>query len=137
MMSPGNSVRTGRAASVVVALSMLAMVGSARAQNAAGVAAGQSLYPAKCGGCHSLDANRIGPAHCGVVGRKPGSAPGYAYSTAVKKLGGVWTPATLDRWLQNPQAVAPGAKMYLMVGDAVQRRQIIAYLAANSPPRRS
>jgi len=94
---------------------------------------GQALYQAKCGGCHSLDANRIGPAHRGVVGRKVASAPGYAYSPALKKLGGAWTPGRLDLWLQNPQRVAPGSKMFLMVGDAGQRRDVIAYLAANSP----
>lgn len=94
---------------------------------------GQALYQAKCGGCHSLDANRIGPAHRGVVGRKVASAPGYAYSPALKELGGAWTPKRLDLWLQNPQRTAPGSKMFLMISDAGQRRDIIAYLAANSP----
>lgn len=106
---------------------------TAQAQVGGNPATGQSLYQAKCGGCHSLDANRIGPAHRGVVGRKVGSAPGYAYSAAIKKLGGVWTAQRLDSWLQNPQRDAPGSKMFLMIGDPGQRRDIIAYLAANSP----
>ena len=98
-------------------------------------AAGQALYQAKCGGCHSLDANRIGPAHRGMVGRKIASAPGFAYSPAIRKLTGVWTPARLDQWLQNPQKLAPGSKMYLNVTDAAQRASIIAYLAANPAQR--
>lgn len=94
---------------------------------------GKSLYEAKCGGCHSVDANRVGPLHRGVVGRVPGTAAGFSYSPAVKKLGGVWTRDRLDQWLQNPQAYAPGTRMYLMVSDATTRKDIIAYLASVSP----
>ena len=95
---------------------------------------GKALYQAKCGGCHSLDANRIGPAHRGIVGRRIATTPGYAYSAAIKKLPGVWTAALLDRWLTGPQKLAPGSKMYLTVNDAGQRAAIIAYLASASPP---
>jgi cytochrome c len=69
-----------------------------------------------------------------VVGRKVGSLPDYDYSDALKKLGGVWTPARLDTWLRNPQAMAPGAKMFLSVPDPQQRHDIIAYLASVSKP---
>jgi cytochrome c len=41
------------------------------------VAAGQSLYQSKCTGCHSVDADRIGPRHRDVVGRKVASVPGF------------------------------------------------------------
>ena len=124
-------------------LASVALVASAGVANPAladgpgNAAAGQALYQAKCGGCHSLDANRIGPAHRGVVGRKVATAPGYAYSLALRKLGGVWTPARLDRWLQGPQALAPGSKMYLVVGDAAQRRDIIAYLQSTATKKRT
>ena len=94
--------------------------------------AGKALYQAKCGGCHSLDTNRIGPAHRGVIGRRVATAPGFAYSPAIKKLAGVWTPDRVDMWLQGPQKVAPGTKMFLVVSDTVQRADIIAFLAANS-----
>ncbi|MBV8971699.1 MAG: c-type cytochrome [Sphingomonadaceae bacterium] len=121
-------------ATAVVAGAVLVVASLAAAAPAAATgeaAAGQALYLARCGGCHSLDANRIGPAHRGVVGRRVASVPGYAYSPALKRLGGVWTPARLDQWLQGPQAVAPGARMFLTVGDPAVRRDIIAYLAAN------
>ena len=95
-------------------------------------AAGKAQYVAKCGGCHSLDANRIGPLHRGVVGRRPGTAPGYAYSKAVRALSGVWTPARLDQWLQGPQKLAPGSKMFTTVDDAATRRNIISYLQSVS-----
>jgi cytochrome c len=109
-----------------------AIATSAFAQPTMSAAARKALYEAKCGGCHSVDANRIGPRHRDVVGRKVGSVPGFDYSDAVKKLGGVWTPRRLDTWLQNPQAMAPGAKMFLTVSDPQQRHDIIAYLASVS-----
>ncbi|HZR36322.1 MAG TPA: c-type cytochrome [Nevskia sp.] len=89
---------------------------------------GKVLYGG-CMGCHSLDDNDVGPMHRGVVGRKAGSVPGYAYSAALKDSGIVWDPASLDRWLTNPQKMVPGAKMFFSVPDAQSRADIIAYLA--------
>jgi cytochrome c len=96
------------------------------------VAAGQALYQSKCTGCHSVDADRIGPRHRNVVGRKVASVPGYDYSPALKKLGGVWTPARLNKWLSGTQKMAPGSKMYIEVDDPNQRRLLIAYLKSVS-----
>jgi cytochrome c len=109
-------------------LGMVAVPASAQSPDA-----GKAAYQSTCGGCHSVDANRVGPLHRGVVGRAPGSVPGYAYSTALKRVGGVWTPIRLNLWLQNPQKFAPGSKMYLSVPDAGLRANIIAYLQSVSP----
>ena len=98
------------------------------------VAAGQRLYEAKCTGCHSVDTNRIGPRHRDVVGRKVASVPGFNYSPALKKLGGVWTPARLDQWLSGTQKMAPGSRMYLEIDDPNQRRLLVAYLKSVSKP---
>lgn len=119
-----------RAISLTLAVMTLTTGTTASAQTSAD---GQTLYQAKCGGCHSLDSNRIGPAHRGVVGRKIATAPGYPYSAAIKKLTGVWTPARLDLWLQGPQKVAPGSKMFLTIPDPAQRATIISYLVSASP----
>lgn len=118
--------------SLVLFVGAVAAPGLAQAQGSNAMI-GKSTYEGKCGGCHSLDKNRIGPAHRGVVGRKPGSVPGYTYSAAIKKLTGVWTPARLDAWLQGPQKVAPGNKMFLTVADPTARANIIAYLQSVSP----
>ena len=99
------------------------------------VAAGQALYQSKCTGCHSVDADRIGPRHRNVVGRKVASVPGYDYSPALRKLGGVWTPARLDQWLSGTQKMAPGSKMYIEIDDPTQRRLLIAYLKSVSKPK--
>jgi cytochrome c len=98
------------------------------------VARGQALYMNTCGGCHSVETDRIGPRHRNVVGRAVASVPGYDYSPALKKLGGVWTPARLDQWLSGTQKMAPGSKMYLELDDPAERRMIITYLQSVSLP---
>jgi cytochrome c len=99
---------------------------------AADAARGAALYESKCGGCHALDENRYGPAHRGVFGRKAGSAPGYAYSSAVAASGVVWSAETLDRWLSDPEKLIPGQKMNVSVAAAQDRLDLIAYLQAQS-----
>ena len=89
---------------------------------------GGKLYQA-CMGCHAIDENDVGPRHRGVVGRRAGSVSDYAYSPALKASGLVWTPRNLDRWLINPQALVPGAKMYFSVAKPQDRADIIAFLA--------
>ena len=75
-----------------------------------GAPRGQQLYEARCGACHSVEDNRVGPAHHGVYGRKAGSAKDYDYSVAVKASKVVWTERTLDRWLTDPEKLIPGKK---------------------------
>ena len=82
-----------------------------------------------CTGCHSVDEDDVGPRHRGVVGRRAGSVPGYAYSPALKSSGLVWDAATLDRWLRNPQALVPGSRMFYSLSDEQLRADVIAYLA--------
>ena len=99
---------------------------------AADAARGKQLYESVCTGCHSMDANRAGPAHRGVYGRKAGLAPGFDYSPAVKKSKIVWNDKTLDRWLANPEAFIPGQKMGISVAEAKDRADLIAYLKEES-----
>jgi cytochrome c len=88
---------------------------------------GEVVYQA-CQDCHSLDKNDVGPRHRGVFGRKAGSLPDYDYSDALKSANIVWNEETLDKWLTNPQAVAPGAKMVFHLENAQDRADVIAYL---------
>ncbi|MEO7159148.1 MAG: cytochrome c family protein, partial [Polaromonas sp.] len=44
---------------------------------------GEQLY-ARCIACHALAYDRVGPRHCGLLGRRAGSVPGFAYSPAMK-----------------------------------------------------
>ncbi|WP_374140239.1 cytochrome c family protein [Sphingomonas sp.] len=123
-----------RFASLTLAAATVATIVTVAASAQPAPAEEQALYQAKCGGCHSLDSNRIGPGHRGIVGRKIATVPGYAYSPALKKLQGTWTPARLDAWLQGPQKVAPGSKMFLTIRDPAQRTKIIKYLELTSRP---
>ncbi len=98
-------------------------------------ARGAKLYEDQCEGCHSLDANRIGPAHRGVYGRKAGSAQGFAYSPGFKKTKIVWTEPTLNAWLENPQATIKGARMGFRLADAQRRADVIAFLKTQTVRR--
>lgn len=109
----------------------IALATSVRAESA-DAPPGARLYQARCGTCHSLDANRIGPAHRGVFGRVAGTAPGYSYSPALKASGIIWNAANLDQWLQGPQKLVKGSKMYLVVPGASDRAAIIEYLRTAS-----
>lgn len=106
--------------------------GATPAMPAGDAARGAQVYEDNCTGCHSLDANRVGPAHRGVFGRKAGSAPGFAYSPALKKARFAWDAARLDKWLANPQGFVPGAKMGFRLSDAQKRADVIAYLKKES-----
>jgi len=96
--------------------------------HAGDAARGQQLYESRCIGCHSIDANRAGPAHRGVFGRKAGAVKGYDYSPALKSSRLTWNERTLDHWLTDPEAAIPGQKMSFSVSDAADRADIIAYL---------
>jgi cytochrome c len=95
-------------------------------------AAGEALY-SRCLGCHALEYNRTGPKHCGLIGRRAGSTPGYDYSPAMKKSGIVWSEKTLDRFLADPPMTVPGTTMtYAGVPEAKERADLIAYLEKQS-----
>ena len=92
---------------------------------------GAALYETRCSACHSIAANRIGPMHRGVVGRKAGTVAGFDYLPALKRARIVWNAPSLDRWLTNPPVMVPGTRMGIRVPDAKDRADIIAYLRAN------
>jgi cytochrome c len=95
-------------------------------------ARGEQVYERLCSGCHALDANRYGPAHRGVFGRKAGTAPDYVYSGALASSTIVWSDDTLERWLSNPEKLIPGQKMSFSVANPVERADVIAYLKSQS-----
>jgi cytochrome c len=115
------------AVALTVAISA-ALIGTVWAGGLTGDAShGEALYEA-CQDCHSLDKNDVGPRHRGVFGRKAASLPDYDYSDALKSTKIVWNEETLDKWLTDPQAVAPGAKMFFHLDNPQDRADVIAYL---------
>src|SRR5262245_56146854 len=113
----------------------LVLVGAATALLAAcsggpkgDAARGEALY-AQCSGCHKLQENFTGPKHCGLIGRKAGSVPGFAYSEAMKTSGLTWDVKTLDEFLTSPISYVPGTMMgFAGMPDAQERVDVIAYL---------
>ena len=95
------------------------------------VSAGQKIFNTECSVCHSNVAggSGFGPSLAGVVGRKAGSLPGFDYSTALKSSGLVWNQATLSQFLTGPGQMVPGTTMQATVPSAVERTDLIAYLA--------
>ena len=96
-----------------------------------------------CASCHTLDLGQpsgIGPNLFQVVGRPVAAVGSFGYSDALRSLGGRWTPARLDAFLENPARFAPGTSMdWPGIADPDQRRSLIEYLrgvgvAATGPP---
>jgi len=118
-----------RARLLISALAACAFANAAAAGAAANAEAGRKVYE-RCAGCHSFEYNRTGPLHCGLVGRRAGTAPGYEYSQAMRKSRITWDERALERFLAAPTEVVPGTTMtYAGVPDAGERRNLIAYLA--------
>ena len=100
----------------------------------ANIAAGQAVA-AKCSACHKLDpsnANSIGPGLYGIVGHKPGSHAGFAYSSAMKEFGAknpVWDYDRLDGFLKAPGKYISGTNMtFVGLKKPEDRVALIAYL---------
>ena len=85
-----------------------------------------------CGACHNFQKGqgaKIGPDLWDVVGRPVGSFPGFTYSDLLKKIGGDWTYAKLNKWITDPKAMASDTKM-IFPGEhsAKKRADILAFL---------
>jgi cytochrome c len=105
---------------------------------AADVAAGQA-QSAKCASCHTFTnggPNGTGPNNWGVIGRKPGSKPGFTYSQAMIDFGAkqpVWDYDHLYMFLAGPQAYISGTKMgFVGLKQPQDRINLIAWLRQQS-----
>lgn len=105
------------------------------APDAAALARGEQVY-ARCAACHAIEANRTGPQHCGLFGRRAGTAPGYdSYSKAMRASNTVWDEKSLDVFLKDPMKAVPGTAMgYAGVKDDGERADLIAWLKQASRP---
>lgn len=122
------------AAPRIAALALcLALPGAVTARDGA-AARGEALYEARCGGCHALDANRIGPMHRGVFGRRAGSVADFDYSDALRNARIQWNAQTLDAWLRDPQTLIPGQRMGYSLQSPGERADIIDWLRRNTAP---
>jgi cytochrome c len=97
----------------------------------ADVAKGAEVFK-KCAACHTVNqggASGIGPNLYGVIGKKHGHLPGFAYSSALTGIPGNWDFDAMNAWLTSPRKYAPGTKMtFAGLGSAEDRANVIAYL---------
>ena len=92
----------------------------------------QIIYVASSGGDNGAGTNNIGPGLYGVLGRKPGTHPGFAYSPAMVAFGakiGVWDYQHIFDFIAGPQKYIDGTKMtFIGMKDRQDRINVIAYL---------
>ncbi|MFM5922733.1 MAG: c-type cytochrome [Novosphingobium sp.] len=98
----------------------------------ADVAKGETSFK-KCMSCHTIDqgaANGLGPNLFGILGDNIAEGRGgFAFSDALKSKGGKWDWASMNHWLENPSAFAPGTKMtFAGLPDAKERANVMAFL---------
>ena len=119
----------------VLALGLLFGLGS-HAVAADAIEAGRAAFK-RCANCHQVGPgarSNFGPQLNGIVGRRAGAAPDFAYSPAMKKAGFVWDERRLAAFLRDPDAVVPGNQMrFWGLRNDRQVRDLIAYLRSMSP----
>jgi cytochrome c len=101
----------------------------------ADVAAGKEVAT-KCLSCHNLDQGgpngSSAPNLYGVLGRQPGTHPGFAYSDAMKAFGAknpIWTFELINSFVTSPQNFIDGTKMtFVGLKQRQDRINVIAYL---------
>ena len=121
-------MRIGTVSMAMAAL--LALAGPALAQDDS-AQNGEKIFKRACFVCHAPEAgkNKVGPSLFGVVGRKAATGEGFSYSSALKDKNVAWNDESLDKYLEDPRAFAPGNKMaYAGLKKADERKQVIAYL---------
>lgn len=100
-------------------------------------AAGANVFK-RCAACHNVenDKSKIGPSLQGLLGRQPGTVPGFAYSAGMKSYGEgkVWDEALLKTYLPDPRGQVKGTKMaFAGLKKEQEVLDVIAYLKQFSP----
>jgi cytochrome c len=116
-------------------LLLLALIHVAFAPAAADPVRGERMFQ-RCFACHSVvtgEDNLPGPSLRCVLGRSAGTLPGFRFSPAMIEAGTarglVWTRATLDAFLIDPQRLVPVTPMWIPgLASAQDRRDLIDYL---------
>jgi len=102
------------------------------------LAKARQQFVASCGVCHTAEKggpNRQGPNVYDIVGKPAAARDGFKYSEPLKSSGFVWDEPTLDRWIEDAQAMRPGTIMAYRQRDAERRKLVIAYLKTLTEPK--
>ncbi len=127
---------SGRAWRNLQAASLIVATLSSGAVRADPAMRGKLLF-LQCASCHDITPGpsaKIGPSLYGVVGRRAGGLPGYAYSPAMKAQTFIWDEKMLNLWLTKPTDVVPGTAMaFGGVAQQADRDALITYLKMLAP----
>ena len=86
----------------------------------------------KCTACHTINqggAAGLGPNLWGIMGQPIAGQPGFAYSDALKAVGGTWTWDQMSAWIKSPRNFASGTKMtFAGISDPQDRADLLLYL---------
>ena len=98
----------------------------------ADVAKGAEVFK-KCAACHTVNqggANGVGPNLYATLGEAIAQGKGgFAFSDALKSVGGKWNFENMNAWLTSPRKFAPGTKMtFAGLSNPQDRANVIAYL---------
>lgn len=118
----------------LLATGLLALPALAAAADKPDAANGKTIFEQRCGICHAVNTAPggpvAGPSMVGIVGRKAATVPGFSlYSPALKGSGLTWNTKTLDEFLTMPMSKVPGTTMPMMLPDAKERADVIAYMS--------
>lgn len=99
---------------------------------AADTAKGAEVFK-KCAACHTITqggANGVGPNLWGTMGEAIAQGKGgYAFSDALKSVGGTWNFENMNAWLTSPRKFANGTKMtFAGLGNPQDRANVMAYI---------
>ena len=101
----------------------------------ADIASGEKIAK-KCTACHVFTKggqNKVGPALWNIVGAPKASIEGFAYSDALRAVGGQWDYVALNAFLYKPKAAIKGTKMnFVGLKKPLDRANMIAYLRSFS-----
>jgi cytochrome c len=87
----------------------------------------------KCAACHTINqggANGIGPNLYAIMGDPVAHGRGgFAFTDALKKVGGNWDFDKMNAWLTSPRKFAPGTKMtFAGLSNPQDRANLILYM---------
>lgn len=130
--------RTRVEAIVVAVVSVMVSFGCATDQSTPQLSAQETsrarILFLQCRACHAVAGedvqNKLGPSLARVMGRTSGTAPDYdGYSKALKEAQIVWSPSTLDAWLENPAKLIPDNLMVFSgIDDDANRALLVRYV---------
>jgi cytochrome c len=119
---------------LLAGLSAGALIVLGTSATAADAPHGQELFRAQCGVCHEGGdgdgAGGSGPSLRGVVGRKVGGDPNFAYTSSLMDSKESWTADNLSTFLTDPNKAKPGTSMPISVKNDAERADLVAYLAS-------